>query len=1102
MRFVPALLCLFVATIVHAGELAPAPALIPVDGIGLRIQPGFNVSLFSDHTLANDIYCMTLDSKGRVVVSSSGWIKTLIDDNNDGKADRAELFGKINSGAMGLCFDGNDLLAVGDGALLRYRDADGDGKADSDKPERLMTLGGGEHGAHGIRKGPDGYWYLIGGNDTNFTADKHATAPLSPIKNPEAGCILRISPDFKTSEVIAHGFRNPYDFDFNAAGDIFCYDSDCERDYFLPWYTPTRIYHAAVGMHHGWRLKGYLRSYCRLDYYPDSVDILAPLGRGSPTGVTVYRHNQFPARYQGGVFALDWTFGKVWFMPLKTKGAGYESKAEVFMEPTGTEGFAPTDVCVGPSGEMYISIGGRRTKGSVFRITAGGPVAPPKWTEAEQVLNSPQPLDAWSRAGTETLAKKLGAEPFETAAFNALYKIPVRVRAIEILTEFHGGLNEKFLTRIEASGTNLPAEVRARAAWALRTAPVNANTDRLLVQFASSDSAILQRSALESMLSRPVPQVRPGPFGMDSNDKRVAQIAAALFARQYEKEGDVAEPFVRLHAADRNGTQRGKLSFIHAAVIGDRMKEMGLLTASHIFLIAETPEERFDALRLIIRGLGDMNLAKPSREVFSNYELPEPNYIKGEAEHQKKLFSDLTLSLQKYFPSGDERLDIEIARAFAMLQNDSPETLAKIFKKITPQSHPTNDIHYLICIARLGGTLPADHAERLAGALLGLSKKLDGLETRDKQVWSLRVADLVEIFSKRVAGFSAALVAHADFVRPAHVGLADKLNGEERLAAAKRFADAAASDAKFPWSESIINMLALLPAETVHPLLRKQWSNFGLRDSIVLNLATKPDASDRPKFHFGLEAPNYQIVGAAMKAVEALPRDESGKDALALVKLLRRLTSDPGAKDLRAQTLKLLSRDAGQPFAITEAGTTPQELKKSYEPAFAWFTKTFAKLAEDLNDGDENPEALRAQLKDVPWDAADTARGEAVFRERGCQTCHAVQGALGPSLIGAASRFAKEDLFEAIAFPSKDVAPPYKTTTFKMKDGQIVTGLVAFESADGYIIQTGATTTVRIDTANIVFKRPSTQSLMPQGLLAGLTPQQMSDLYAFLRSLK
>src|SRR5207244_258157 len=56
--------------------------------LGLRVAPGFKVTLFADHTRANDIYAMTLDSKGRVVVTSQGWIKILEDTDGDGKADR------------------------------------------------------------------------------------------------------------------------------------------------------------------------------------------------------------------------------------------------------------------------------------------------------------------------------------------------------------------------------------------------------------------------------------------------------------------------------------------------------------------------------------------------------------------------------------------------------------------------------------------------------------------------------------------------------------------------------------------------------------------------------------------------------------------------------------------------------------------------------------------------------------------------------------------------------------------------------------------------------------------------------------------------------
>ena len=57
-------------------------------------------------------------------------------------------------------------------------------------------------------------------------------------------------------------------------------------------------------------------------------------------------------------------------------------------------------------------------------------------------------------------------------------------------------------------------------------------------------------------------------------------------------------------------------------------------------------------------------------------------------------------------------------------------------------------------------------------------------------------------------------------------------------------------------------------------------------------------------------------------------------------------------------------------------------------------------------------------------------------------------------------------------------------------------------SADGYILQTGATTTVRINTPDIAARRPGALSLMPNGLVDGLKPADLADLYSYLRSLK
>ena len=212
------------------GSLPLAAAdLVPVPELGLRIERGFAITEFADNNLAPDTWCMTLDSHGRVVVANGKSIRVLIDDDGDGEADDFITFATVERGVMGMCFDGNSLYAAADGWLMRYDDANGDSIADG-PPEKLIPLGFGEHGGHAMRKGPDGWWYLIGGNDSGFNATVHATLPNSPIKNSEAGALLRLAADGSQSAIIAHGFRNPYDFDFNAQGDIFTYDSDVESE--------------------------------------------------------------------------------------------------------------------------------------------------------------------------------------------------------------------------------------------------------------------------------------------------------------------------------------------------------------------------------------------------------------------------------------------------------------------------------------------------------------------------------------------------------------------------------------------------------------------------------------------------------------------------------------------------------------------------------------------------------------------------------------------------------------------------------------------------------------------------------------------------------
>src|SRR5205807_1595265 len=89
---------------------------------------------------------------------------------------------------------------------------------------------------------------------------------------------------------------------------------------------------------------------------------------------------------------------------------------EVFMQSVGTQGFDPTDAVVSPDGSLLVSIGGRRTRGSVYRVEYVGESpsrdATTRGSDLEAVLRAPQPLDAWSRSRWEPLARKLGPGPF------------------------------------------------------------------------------------------------------------------------------------------------------------------------------------------------------------------------------------------------------------------------------------------------------------------------------------------------------------------------------------------------------------------------------------------------------------------------------------------------------------------------------------------------------------------------------------------------------------------------------------------------------------------------------------------------------------------
>jgi putative heme-binding domain-containing protein len=971
--------------------LLPLPAAAQAPAV--RVPPGFEVTEFAGADLANDIYCLTVDPQGRVLVSGRGYVRLLLDETGKGRATKAVDFaGAPKDGAMGLCWDGSDLFCMGDGGLRVWRDADGKGRGQP--PELVFPLKtGGEHDAHAVRRGPDGWLYLLCGNSTGVAA-KHATLPTSPVKEPVAGAVLRLSPDLKGCEIVADGFRNPYGFDFNADGELFTFDSDNERCVALPWYEGCRLYHVVDGGNHGWLAPQQGTTWRKPPYFADVVPPILDLGRGSPTGVVCYRHVQFPEKYRGGLFLCDWTFGRVYFVKLEKSGASYAGKAEVFLQATGDTGLAPTAAALDPkTGDVYFSIGGRGTRGAVYRVRHTEGFASLKPDEAAKWQPTPRSLE-WQE-GCKAGRLKMASDGKDAVE---------RRRALE------------YVRRHREHFTAEEVEAAIRANWG-------------------------------------------------ASDRLLRQAVARLLDDLPERED--RQRFVR---AARTPTER-----LTVGLAGEGGRPMDLVTDPRL-----PAEVRLEAVRRLQCYWWQGKAKSLAGTVWEGYAVGDFKRV--------TLFPEDLESLPWGFPSGNADLDRELSRVLAMIGADDPKTLRKVADKLTPDSSPIEDVHYLIVLARLRAPRPKEVTERTAAALLALDAKLTKTKQNRDTNWPLRMAEVHAELAKKDPALNAALLASADFGRPDHA-LFTRAPGFDRAAAAERFLARSKADPEYAWNAEVVGLLGALPPEKALPVLRGLWGEHGLEEAILPLLARSPKEEDRARLRQGLGSAQPATVKLCVEALDKLPGKANADETLDLLLALRRLPPDKEQAPLRDRLVARLQSATGQKLTDADAWRD-------------WYVKEHPDKAAKLADPDGvDVAAWDKRLSGIDWDRGDAERGRAVFTKASCAACHSGSQAMGPDLHGVTGRFSRADLLTAILRPGKDVSPRYRATLFTTTTGKVYQGLIVYEATDGVLLQTGPGETVRIDGPLIASRRLTANSPMPAGLLDRLSDGEIADLYAHLKSL-
>jgi putative membrane-bound dehydrogenase-like protein len=127
--------------------------------------------------------------------------------------------------------------------------------------------------------------------------------------------------------------------------------------------------------------------------------------------------------------------------------------------------------------------------------------------------------------------------------------------------------------------------------------------------------------------------------------------------------------------------------------------------------------------------------------------------------------------------------------------------------------------------------------------------------------------------------------------------------------------------------------------------------------------------------------------------------------------------------------------------------------------------------------------------------------GKKIFEQQ-CARCHSLfgrGGKLGPEL----TTYRRDDLDTMllnIVNPSAEIREGFAGSIVASSDGRILTGVIVEQDKNVVILRESDGHDAILDRISIEAVRPSEKSLMPEGLLEGLTAQQVRDLFAYLRS--
>ncbi|MFT4641811.1 MAG: putative membrane-bound dehydrogenase-like protein, partial [Verrucomicrobiales bacterium] len=225
-----------------------------------------------------------------------------------------------------------------------------------------------------------------------------------------------------------------------------------------------------------------------------------------------------------------------------------------------------------------------------------------------------------------------------------------------------------------------------------------------------------------------------------------------------------------------------------------------------------------------------------------------------------------------------------------------------------------------------------------------------------------------------------------------------------------------------------------------------------------------------------------------------------------LVQMVEQPERDLAIRQKLIEAIAFSSRGEKQLFDMVKKGKLPSDLKFTTAAVLGRSRDRQIRdgIAEALNlpptPGAEKfpPIPKLVQVK------GHANKGAAAFAKAICATCHVVKGQgidFGPNLSEIGDKLSIEGIYETILYPSNAISHGFHGVILTGNDDTQLGGYIVSETAESVSVRMAGGVTQAMAVSSIKKRENLTQSLMPPGLAATLSTQELADLVAYLRTL-